>query len=124
MVDRRRLRALCSGIDRLLAAVDHVIVERVLYVSSTRVGALEEPVGVGFVVGEEPLAPACDLRPASASKAESTQRRVIGHHRILARGRQSRRLTEQPSCVQPQIQVLRNHSVGSRCELRLVRARD
>ena len=62
---RRRLGPDLGGVDRLAAARDDVLVERVLDVGR-RVGLAPETAGVAFVLGEEQLRGAIALQPVLA----------------------------------------------------------
>ena len=62
---RGRLGPGLGGVDRLAAARDDVLVERILDVGR-RVGLPPEPAGVAFVLGEEQLRGAIALQPILA----------------------------------------------------------
>src|SRR5947207_2512790 len=80
---RRRLRSDRRGVHRVGPAVDHVVVERVLYIER-RVGDTPEAARVRLVLGEEQIGGALANEPAPAG------RRVLGFDHDPARARRRR----------------------------------
>src|SRR5205809_420817 len=80
---RRRLRSDRRGVHRVGPAVDHVVVERVLYIER-RIGDTPEAARVRLVLGEEQIGGALANEPAPA------ERRVLGFDHDPARARRRR----------------------------------
>jgi hypothetical protein len=85
---RRHLGAGARRVHRLAAAVDQVLVERVLHVGRG-IGDAEQPRGVGLVVGEQELGRRA-VRRGSGDEPIATEARVVGENAAVDIDRQVR----------------------------------
>ena len=107
----RRLGAELLGVHRVGLPVDDVIVKGVLDIGRVLLHA-EEQLRVRLVLGEEPLARGAVAGPVGgeAKLARASRARSSASPSAC---KSMRALSVHPSWRQPQIQVLRNQSVGS-----------
>ena len=91
--------------------------EGVLDVGS-RVRRVEQPLRIGVVLGEQQRRRAVAVEPAIAERPDDDAAMTLAPSDVSAAAEMRLRVPGH------QFQVLRNHSVGSRCSGRCLRARD